>query len=337
MNQSKITFVHTSFKGIGGVESVTEMLIQQLNNEGYVVEKISLDNYNFHNFFKKILLFSFLYIPFLDYQINNKSDSDLIITIGETGIFLKPKFNRIHLFHGSYYGYQKFVRNKSIKVSIRNYIGSFLQYLAAKNAYVICVSSFIKKILQQQRINVDKIIPNGVEDSLITKSKKHTGKKIKAVTFGASIYEKGFDRLVEISKIENLEIHQFGQVNIKNNKIKQHGTKARKELLERLQCYDIFIFPSRFEAMQLSPLEAMASGLPVLMSSVGIGEEIREKCADFVVDDWTVENIEERLKIIFSNYEHFSEISLSIAKQYSLTKFKENYSQTINDRLRNRI
>ena len=55
------------------------------------------------------------------------------------------------------------------------------------------------------------------------------------------------------------------------------GSKPRAEVVDYLAAADIFLFPTeRDEAAPLVPLEAMASGLPLLASTVGGGVELVE-------------------------------------------------------------
>jgi glycosyltransferase involved in cell wall biosynthesis len=55
------------------------------------------------------------------------------------------------------------------------------------------------------------------------------------------------------------------------------GSKPRSEVVDYLAAADIFLFPTeRDEAAPLVPLEAMASGLPLLASTVGGGVELIE-------------------------------------------------------------
>ena len=55
------------------------------------------------------------------------------------------------------------------------------------------------------------------------------------------------------------------------------GSKPRAEVVDYLAAADVFLFPTeRDEAAPLVPLEAMASGLPLLASTVGGGVELIE-------------------------------------------------------------
>lgn len=51
-------------------------------------------------------------------------------------------------------------------------------------------------------------------------------------------------------------------------------TGSRDDIPELLCAMDIFVFPSRFEALPIAPIEAQASGLPCIVST-GVTEEIK--------------------------------------------------------------
>lgn len=59
----------------------------------------------------------------------------------------------------------------------------------------------------------------------------------------------------------------------------------RSDLAQIMQCVDIFIFPSRYEACSVVVLEALASGLPVITTDATGGSEIVRKAGGIVLDD----------------------------------------------------
>ena len=52
-------------------------------------------------------------------------------------------------------------------------------------------------------------------------------------------------------------------------------TGVQKDIQEWLSCFDLFLFPSRFEGLSMVALEAQANGLPVLASQKAIPDGIK--------------------------------------------------------------
>ena len=77
--------------------------------------------------------------------------------------------------------------------------------------------------------------------------------------------------------------------------------------------------------MQITPLEAMSVGIPIIISNVGIASEIRTYCEDFILIDWSVKSINKRIKKIKKNYCFYSTKSLEISKKFSIAKFESEY------------
>src|SRR5262249_1149061 len=64
-----------------------------------------------------------------------------------------------------------------------------------------------------------------------------------------------------------------------------HFLGFRSDVAELMRAVDMFVFPSRAEACPLVMLEAMASGLPIIIAStVGAKELVEGKCG-YVLDD----------------------------------------------------
>jgi len=87
---------------------------------------------------------------------------------------------------------------------------------------------------------------------------------------------KGFDALAEISEIEDVELHFFGNwcTEVDQKQVINHGPTAAPELAESLRGMDAFAHAAKNEPSSNSILEALATGLPVMYLDSGGNREL---------------------------------------------------------------
>ena len=171
---------------------------------------------------------------------------------------------------------------------------------------IITVSNFTKNILVNRYfIHPDKIetIHNGVEG--INLPEIHTLKSIRderIVTFlGRITYQKGPEYFIEaaykiLKKKSNVRFVMAGSGDLKNSIVKHVenlGISARvsfpgflkdDEIKKLFARTDVFVMPSVSEPFGISPLEALRSGVPVIISKQsGVSEVIKHAIK---VDYW---------------------------------------------------
>ncbi|MFN8253139.1 MAG: glycosyltransferase [Ferruginibacter sp.] len=120
------------------------------------------------------------------------------------------------------------------------------------------------------------------------KRKKERGAVLKVVSVGALRQQKNYPfAIAAMGKIkhENIELHIYGsgvlkdtlqqQVDAAGAKVFLKGEVSRIE--EVLPEYDLYLMSSTYEGFSLSVLEAMAAGMPLLLSDIS---SFREQCED---------------------------------------------------------
>ena len=71
--------------------------------------------------------------------------------------------------------------------------------------------------------------------------------------------------------------------------------QTRPALAERYRAADVFVFPTLIEGMPLVVLEAMACGLPVIVTANGPGDIVRDGVEGFVIPERDDEAVADRL------------------------------------------
>jgi glycosyltransferase involved in cell wall biosynthesis len=171
-------------------------------------------------------------------------------------------------------------------------------------------------ILYVGRINTRKNIPN-----LLKALQSIEDKKIKLVMVGKSDWKK--DNIQALIKQKNL-----------SNRIIQTGSVSNEELALIYSNASIFCFPSFEEAFGLPPLEAMASGIPVVVSNSSSLPEVCGEAAIYFNANEPKEIAAALSKLLFDKalYNKQKQLSLDRAKLFSWTKTTQNLIEILEER-----
>jgi glycosyltransferase involved in cell wall biosynthesis len=306
----------------GGVESVNRILCTIFAEAGHDVELITSENY------PQTLLYKFMVkvigLPYITAKKFHplQSNYDIVIANGEFAWGINhPK--TINLFHGSYKGYRDYLRKQW---SLKQYLGftkeAFVQRIAARGKYVVTVSEFVSQILSGGGITVDQTLPNAVDVDRF-KQNKEIKKEGKYLFVGShNYYAKGFDILESLAS-RGLAIDCVTNKR-PTDKLGWITNTANEKMPQIYNRYRILVFPSRFEGLPMVPLEAMACGLPVVMSSVGLGPELKRVLPEFVADGFDAGDYFHKIRHIETNYEEFSRKARAyVLQHHSLVNYKK--------------
>lgn len=152
---------------------------------------------------------------------------------------------------------------------------------------------------------------------------------------------KGLDKLSEtVSRIGNprIKIVAAGH-NIHHrswpNVIEMGFKDTAKSLCEVLSAADFFAMPSTEEAFALTPMQAMACGLPVVAFPVSGTSELINEHNGVVCTDFTVEALQEGIMTLMSRSYDAAAIRQDMINRFSPKTIAEKYCSLYNDLLQN--
>jgi len=175
---------------------------------------------------------------------------------------------------------------------------------------VIAVSNLTRNIvINRYGIDANKVVTvhNSVEPINLPEFRMNKGVKEKIVTFlGRITYQKGPDYFIEAAKLvidkdPNVRFVMAGSGDMLNKMIKRvaqlgiatkfhfAGFLKGQEVFEMFSMSDVYVMPSVSEPFGISPLEAMMSDVPVIISKQsGVAEILKHAIK---VDFWDVEEL----------------------------------------------
>jgi glycosyltransferase involved in cell wall biosynthesis len=129
---------------------------------------------------------------------------------------------------------------------------------------------------------------------------------------GTDPYRKGLDIVLQIAKyMKNVEFKIIGsdkdfqsRYNLKIDindlqNVEFLGKITNEEKIKYYHACDFLIFPSRHEGLAIAPMEALACGLPVIVSDMtGVNEIISNGVEGFIVDNRKLENYVKAITMI---------------------------------------
>lgn len=156
-------------------------------------------------------------------------------------------------------------------------------YLKNKSTKVICLTEFTRAdfIKAINFTGESFVLNNFVADAFFSHKPKiyqNSGRSLKIAGSGTLKKLKNFEYLLEVfTYLKNynitLDIYGSGDTTEYENYITTNGIKVcmkgcRTDMENALEYYDIFAVPSIFESFSLSGFEAMAAGLPLMVSDI---------------------------------------------------------------------
>lgn len=239
-----------------------------------------------------------------------KSSIDLVVANGFI-TYARSDINCVHFVHSAWVKspYHPYRQQKDIRTVYQfayNRLNSVLERFALKRSrHIIAVSEQVKhELIYDARIKEQliSVVHNGVDISefypkQISRTQYNLDEDTIYALFAGDLNSgiKNLDTVLH-ALCEADEVHLLVLGNAERSRYPKmaeqlgirhrvHFLGYRKDIADIMSLADLFIFPSRYESFSLVILEAMASGLPVIMSNrCGVAELISEGAAVIMED-----------------------------------------------------
>lgn len=186
------------------------------------------------------------------------------------------------------------------------------------------------------------IIPNGVDTELFAPAGGGGDRQsaaaqvpgLRLVSTGRLIPRKGYHLLIPALRPDDSlvligdgpELAALQQLSV-GKQVRFLGEQPREVIARELQRADVFVLPSANEGMSNSLLEAMAAGLPVVVTDVGGTRELVNGNG-VVLDDRSTTALQDALQLLHvSDLQTMSKKSRDIALEFSWSAMAEAYIQ----------
>ena len=338
----------------GGAEKVTFLLSKILQESGHnlkIFDKTIL-NKKYRGIFDLKLMGQYKLAYDLGKLFNRESENfDIVICNGMYGWNIH--FSRtINIIHGNIAANAVARRKgmKSLNYFKTRFIDSWFHTLSFRKKRLVVVSKQTGyECKKYNKISHFDVICNAV-DANIFKQRKDIRKWRKrfrlpedgflGLFVGRPEYAKGIDIVEKVAALLN-ESHKIVTAMPANYfQAKNVISAVNVPYVEMPYLYnacDYFILPSRYEGCSVALLEAMSSGLPVIVSNVGIASDIAEKdgfLGETILSDLNVTRYVAKIKQLESDHSFRLELGWRgreyTAKNHSLENFKQGYLKLIN-------
>ncbi|WP_336326816.1 glycosyltransferase family 4 protein [Halovenus sp. HT40] len=218
---------------------------------------------------------------------------------------------------------------------------------------IIVPSDYLKQIVLSWDIPRSKVVKiyNSINISVDAPSHKKRGTDI--LTVARLVGWKGIKNL--ISAFENLaaqhskphlhilgdgrkrtEFEEYAQSTSVSDRIHFHGRVPHNKVLEHMKRCRVFVLNSSYEGLPHVVLEAMACGLPAIVSNAGGNTEVvNDRQTGFIIDPDNVEELSKKMCDLISSDDKFAEFQREAIKllnsKFNHANMIDRYEHTLID------
>ncbi|MHA1265161.1 MAG: glycosyltransferase family 4 protein [Candidatus Helarchaeota archaeon] len=284
---------------VGGVEKCTLIIYQKLNGSIFNVKILVKENKIYHQVKLPLIQCPFkgtplnYFIAFITF-LKAIKNADIVhfqypnsifpnITYGLIHLIICKILNKPYIFH-----IHLFLKFKSkLWLKLTPLYNFYFKQLLKAATYVFIPTQYSKKsLIQKFHLPPDKVIvlPNGIDNSFFKINRRNNNlkkplKMKKVIYLGRFSKEKNIDRLIlAVKKLMNdIFLYIYGSGDEENrlksiiketNQIIIKGRLPQTEIHKAYQDAKLMVLPSSNEELPISILEALASGVPVLSTTL---------------------------------------------------------------------
>ena len=212
-------------------------------------------------------------------------------------------------------------------------------YLKSRKSNLIFLSEFTKADFLQHLPFMGNafVLNNFVDDAffeLQRKTQPQPLKRLKLIAIGSLRPVKNFEYLLEVFRYLkdlpiSLDIYGRGNTEYYEKLIRENGLSITMKghssnLQETLTSYDLFIMPSKFEGFPLSVFEAMATGVPLMLSDIApLSSIVKDNAIYFKLGD--AEKAAEQIMAVLENKIDINTMAVKAKKYAEKTVRREIY------------
>ncbi len=212
---------------------------------------------------------------------------------------------------------------------------------------IVAVSNYSKNLAQKSYAVPIEVIPNGIDTQLFRPEKPEAHDPVEIVFAGRLVPQKNVSQIIRVcSEIQERpwrctligDGQEREQLEKKiwdadlENKISITGWLSPEQVTERFCRSDILFLPSRNEGLPIVGIQAMASGLALLLSTAGGSPELIENEGEngFICDPEDTAGFVNRLRQMIGSpamLTRMKQNSLERAKQYDIRRIGALYEE----------
>ncbi|MFH1899648.1 MAG: glycosyltransferase family 1 protein [Patescibacteria group bacterium] len=265
----------------------------------------------------KLYFLRSLYFPYFDIFHSTTftmpqlfSYDKLIFTVYDVSFYTHPQFHMKENIRHCLNGLREAIKKADAIIAISHHTKKdLIKYFDCPEnkifvTHLACDSKFYKKINESNRRKIltkYKINKQFIFHLGSIEPRKNTMGLIKAYQFLPKKLQDKYDLVIGGGKgWLNDPIYNYVRKHNLSINIKIIGYVSNKDLPSLYQSAKCFVYPSFYEGFGIPPLEAMASGCPVLVSNTSSMPEICQESASYCVPN-DIEDIKNKLQYLLEN------------------------------------
>lgn len=320
--------------------------------------KLIVDIYTYTSFNEKLKINSLIplklrlipfvreifFVPVIGFRLIKKLEKnyDFIFASSMTvASFSRPKKPLIIVCHlirsQKFASLAKIPKYKPLFNPLTYFLMSTLEKKSLRNAHKIIVIRELQKKYLIENLGIDGekiyVIPNGIDTKFFNPQKIQ--KKNQIIFVGRGTIPKGIDTL--LAAADNIKANiliatpkidkQFKKIAEKKNNVKIKYSVTPNNMLRLYSESKVFVLPSLNEEQPLSTMEAMACGLPVVVTQEAASDIAKSNVNGFIIPERDPKALSEKINLLLANDNLRKSIGNTnrkhIIKKYDLEKISK--------------